>query len=169
MLAHLHLSDSALARIVKLRLLAEFRPVDEPITYRRTPCWMDGLDLRTVDIVPSSRPMPFTLGTVLPDGTVGAAPGAPTSTVTPVTVKVGGAVLLAPTVAVSAAGKVGPDNRYGLPDRPELLQVPILGAEIDVYLTVEPTGVPRLHLPVRSLPGADCSGAYRRFSARWRS
>ena len=66
-----------------------------------------------------------------------------------------GQILLTSVAGVKAASAPGAQGVYGLPERPASLRRPIAGAEIDVFFTVGPDGIPTLNVPMRELPGSE--------------
>ncbi|WP_406182385.1 hypothetical protein [Streptomyces canus] len=153
MLTHFHLSDSAFERMVRRRLLEEFQPIDEPISYNGQPCYMDGFRIGSVSFGQSDRPFPFTLNDTKPRGLVGPATAAVNRL--PVVVRINGALMLSSAASVKGARTAAPDSRYGMPDRPESLNIPIFGAELDVFFTVSDRGEPLLNMPLRKVPGLE--------------
>lgn len=164
----LFLSQSALRRMLQIRLLTEFRPIDEPITYKGVPCYLDGFEISDILILPSERPQNFVLSN-LNNTETEVVPMLPPFSMTPVMGSLVGNVLLSPVSAVQTARLVEAPavpqevDRYPLPDRPLELRVPIIGAQFDLFFTVSPQGIPALNVSLQELPGADQLGDAQAF------
>lgn len=164
----LFLSQSALRRMLQIRLLTEFRPIDEPITYKGASCYLDGFEISDLLILPSERPQNFVLSNLNSTETEVVAMLPPFS-IFPVMGSVVGNVLLSPVSAVQAARLVETPavpqdaDRYPLPDRPPELRVPIIGAQFDLFFTVSSQGIPTLNVTLQVLPGADQLGEAKAF------
>jgi hypothetical protein len=167
MLVHIYLSTSAFERLVRLRLLGEFRPVDEPLTYNSERCYMDGLEITRLELSsPSPRSFEFALNKVHAGHVVDTGQR---QVVSRLLLKVSGAVVLSTAASVAAAGRLAADGEtYGLPERPDTLRLPILGAELDVFFTVAPNGTPILNLPLEHVPGGELLGDVPSFLDRLR-
>lgn len=153
MIVNISLADDALRRIVQMRLLAEFRPIDEPVTFAGQPCYIDRFEVSGVAFANADRVVNFAVNNV--NAAQEVVPVGPAIGVRPVTVTVTGRVYLTSVASVQAAGAAQADGRYGLPDLPFELSVPILGAVFDLSMAVSPAGVATLGLALQSLPGAE--------------
>jgi hypothetical protein len=107
-----------------------------------------------MEIGQSARPLSFVLNR-LRGNTVN--PAGPAHAYQPVGVTISGALMLTSVAAVRSASAVGPGGRYGLPDRPDNLRIPIFNAQLDVFFTVDTNGVPILNVSSGS-PGAELLG-----------
>lgn len=165
MLTHFHLSNGTFERLIKLQLQAAFQPIDEPFKFKDQFCYMDGFDLRTLEIGRSPRQASFALHRIssLRDEVTSAGPA---HGYRPVVIRIAGAIMLVSTAAVRSASVAGLDGRYGLPARPDTLEVPILGAEFDVFFSVDAQGLPTLNVSLHSLPGAELLGDSPSFLTR---
>ena len=168
MLVNLFLSNSALGRILKLRLLGEFRPIDEPIMFKNQPCYMDGFQIDYLTLAKSPRMVNFAVNN-LNDANSQVVPVTQPFTIHPVLVSVGGAVLMTTEEMLRAARTVQGDERYGLPDRPEDLQIPIFGVEFDLFISVAPNGAPILHFELQKIPEIELSDDVQNFLDMFRS
>lgn len=162
MKVNLFLSNSALERIIKLRLLTEFRPIDEPVIYKGQPCYMDGFEVKDLTLSTPERVMSFALNNLNGTGSE-VEPVEPPIGIKPALAILSGDVLMSSVAMVRAAGVVQADERYGLPDRPVDLRVPILGAEFDLFFTVSSKGVPTLNIELRTVPGSELLGDAQAF------
>jgi hypothetical protein len=150
-----------------MRLLAEFRPIDEPVTFAGQPCYIDRFEVSDVAFANADSVVNFAVNNV--DAAQQVVPLGPAIGVRSVKVTVTGRVYLTSVASVQAAGAAQADGRYGLPDLPFELSVPILGAMFDLSMAVSPAGVATLGLALQSLPGAELLGDAGAFLAGFQS
>lgn len=160
MVANIYLSTSALLRLIKLRLLGEFRPVDEPFPRGAAaqPCFMDGITIVSGEVRASPRVVVFQLNRLGGPGATLAPEGQPIG-IAPVAIRLSAHIHMAPATSVRAASVVRPDSSYGLPDRPDDLKIVVPHAEFDMFFSVSPAGVPTLQLQLQNAPPPSVAGA----------
>lgn len=171
MFIHLYLSGSALERILTIRLLAEFRPIDEPILHQNQSCYMDGIEIESIKFESSDAVRPFRVGEA---DQFQVRPIGRQIDVHPVRATVVAKVLLSPIGSVRAAGSILPEPGpfgplYGLPDRPEGLKIHIPSITLDLFFDVSPAGAPTLRVELQNIFGAELLGDAQAFLNRFRT